>query len=67
MIQEFLRRAAAGQSVYITDVREAFQAKGTRPFHLHVTLYDRSVRAFNLRLPETAGDRKSTRLNSSHL
>ena len=56
MIQEFLRRAAAGQSVYITDVREAFQAKGTRPFHLHVTLYDRSVRAFNLRLPETAGE-----------
>lgn len=56
MIQDFLQRAAHDQSVYITDVREAFQTKGTRPFHLHVTLYDRSVRAFALRLPETSGE-----------
>ncbi|MDE7245836.1 MAG: hypothetical protein K2O18_17930 [Oscillospiraceae bacterium] len=55
MIKAFLQQAANGQSVYITDVRTAFQTHGTRPFHLHVTLYDRSVRAFALRLPETAG------------
>lgn len=55
MIQTFLQQAANGRSVYMTDVREAFQAQGRRPFHLHVTLYDRSVRAFDLLLPETAG------------
>ena len=54
-IKTFLQQAANGRSVYITDVREAFQAQGRRPFHLHVTLYDRSVRAFDLLLPETAG------------
>ena len=31
----------------------------TRPFHLHVTLYDRSVRACPLRLPETAGEEEA--------
>lgn len=56
MLKTFLEKAANDQSVYITDVREAFQAQGVRPFHLHVTLYDRSVRAFDLRLPETAGE-----------
>ena len=56
MLKTFLEKAANDQSVYITDVREAFQARGTRPFHLHVTLYDRSVRAFDLCLPETAGE-----------
>ena len=56
MLKTFLEKAANDQSVYITDVREAFQARGTRPFHLHVTLYDRSVRAFDLRLPETVGE-----------
>lgn len=56
MLKTFLEKAANDQSVYITDVRESFQAQGTRPFHLHVTLYDRSVRAFDLRLPETMGE-----------
>lgn len=56
MLKTFLEKAANDQSVYITDVREAFQAEGKRPFHLHVTLYDGSVRAFDLRLPETAGE-----------
>lgn len=56
MLKKFLEQAANDQCVYITDVREAFQSKGTRPFHLHVTLYDGSVRAFDLRLPETAGE-----------
>lgn len=52
----FLQQAANDQCVYMTDVRAAFQAQGTRPFHLHVTLYDRSVRTFELRLPETTGE-----------
>lgn len=55
MLKTFLERAANDQSVYITDVREAFQTHGTRPFHLHVVLYDRSVRTFPLLLPETEG------------
>lgn len=56
MVNTFLRKAAVGESVYITDVREAFQARGTRPFHIHVTLYDRAVRVFPLTLPETSGE-----------
>lgn len=55
MIKQFLQRAGEGRSVYITDVREAFQAAGTRPFHIHAVLYDGSVRVFPLLLPETAG------------
>lgn len=56
MLHTFLERAAAGHAVYITDVREAFQAGGTRPFRLCVTLYDGSVRSFDLLLPETDGE-----------
>lgn len=56
MLKTFLQRGADDQSVYITDVREAFQARGTRPFHLHITLCDRSVRTFPLILPETEGE-----------
>lgn len=56
MLSPFLEKAARDGPVYLTDVREAFQARGTRPFRLHVTLYDRSVRVFPLRLPETAGE-----------
>ena len=56
MLKQFLERAAQDQNVYITDVREAFQAGGTRPFHLRVTLYDGSVRSFPLLLPRTAGE-----------
>lgn len=52
MLKDFLHQAAADRPVYLTDVRNAFQASGTRPFHLHVTLYDHSVRVFPLVLPE---------------
>lgn len=40
--------------MYITDVRKAFQIYGSRPFHIHVTLYNGGVRCFPLMLPETA-------------
>lgn len=53
MLKKFLEQARADQPVYITDVRDAFQANGTRPFHIHVTLYDGTVRAFPLCLPQT--------------
>lgn len=53
MLDTFLKQAMADAPVYITDVRNAFQEKGTRPFHIHVTLYDGSVRRFPLMLPET--------------
>jgi hypothetical protein len=54
MLDTFLRRASEDLPVYITDVRDAFQSRGNRPFHLHVILYDGTVRRFALRLPETA-------------
>ena len=53
MLAEFLRQAREDRPVYITDVRRAFQSGGTRPFHIHVRLYDGTVRQFPLRLPET--------------
>lgn len=53
MLKTFLEAAAQGRSVYITDVRDAFQARGTRPFHIHTALYDGSVCTFPLLLPET--------------
>lgn len=59
MLRVFLEKAARDECVFLTDVREEFQARGTRPFHLHVTLYDRSVRAFPLLLPETAGEEEA--------
>ena len=55
MLKIFLEDAARGRSVYITDVRDAFQARGTRPFHLRAALYDGSVRTFPLLLPGTEG------------
>lgn len=60
MLKAFLDRVSRGQSLYITDVRNAFQARGKRPFHLHVTLYDGSVRRFPLLLPETNGTAEET-------
>lgn len=54
MLDAFLRRATEDLPVYITEVRDAFQANGNRPFHIHVTLYDNTVRRFALRLPETS-------------
>lgn len=56
MMQGFLRQAAAGQPVFLPDVRAAFQRQGTLPFHIHVTLYDGSVRVFPLTLPRTRGE-----------
>lgn len=53
MVDLFLKQAVSGQPVYITDVRTAFETYGTRPFHIHVVLYDGSVRRFPLRLPHT--------------
>lgn len=55
MLKTFLEHGAENRCVYITDVRKAFQARGTRPFHLHITLYDSSVRTFPLLLPVTQG------------
>lgn len=51
MLDTFLKQAMADEPVYITDVRKVFQTIGTRPFHIHVTLYDGTVREFPLRLP----------------
>lgn len=56
MIQTFLRRAAAGQPVFLPDVRAAFQRRGTLPFHIHAALYDGTVRVFPLTLPEPRGE-----------
>lgn len=53
MLNHFLEQARKDEPVYITDVRNAFQKEGTRPFHLQVTLYDGSERSFPLVLPET--------------
>lgn len=53
MLDTFMRRASEDFPVYITDVRDAFQDQGSRPFHIHVTLYDETSRRFALRLPET--------------
>lgn len=55
MPKTFLASGAWGESVYIADVREAFQARGTRPFHLRAALCDGSARTFPLLLPETEG------------
>lgn len=59
MLKTFLEEAARGRSVYITDVRDAFQTRGTRPFHLRAALYDGSVRTFPLLLPETEGQEEA--------
>lgn len=56
MLQTFLQQAHQDEPVYITDVRRAFQAEGTEPFHLHVTLYGGEVRRFPLMLPQWHGE-----------
>ena len=53
MLETFLQRAKEDLPVYLTDVRAAFQAHGTRPFHLQLTLYDGTVKQFPLLLPGT--------------
>lgn len=64
MIQTFLSRAKQDEPVYITDVRRSFQAKGTRPFHLHLTQYDGVVRSFPLTLPTWAGEEEAAFVRS---
>lgn len=59
MLSAFIERARQDLPVYLTDVRRAFQAEGTRPFSLHVTLYDGSVKRFPLLLPGTWGEEES--------
>lgn len=54
-LQRFLEAAKADRPVYISDVRDAFQHEGTRPFNFHAVLYDGSVRRFALKLPECDG------------
>ena len=53
-IENFLRAAKRDETVYISDVRAAFEREGTRPFHCHVRLYDDSVRRFAWRLSACA-------------
>lgn len=53
-IEYFLRAAKRDETVYISDVRAAFEKEGTRPFHCHVRLYDDGVRRFALKLPVCA-------------
>ena len=57
-LQQFIQTARADRPVYISDVRDAFQRDGARPFHFHVKLYDDRVRRFALRIPHcaTAGE-----------
>ena len=54
MLERFLAEARADRPVYISDVRDAFQREGTRPFTFHAALYDGGARRFSLRLPECA-------------
>ena len=65
MLQRFLEQAGADEPVFITDVREAFLKNGSRPFHLHVHLYDGSVRRFEVLLPETGTQEERSRLMST--
>lgn len=51
MLNTFLAQANQDLPVFIGDVRTAFQKEGGRPFHLHVNLYDGSVRVFPLVIP----------------
>ncbi|MBQ6373011.1 MAG: hypothetical protein IJJ45_00845 [Clostridia bacterium] len=51
VIRSFLEEAHADRPVYISRVRDAFQQAGSRPFHIHMHLYDGSVRRFALLLP----------------
>ena len=53
MLNTFLKQAEQDLPVFISDVRTAFQKQGDRPFHLHVLLYDGTVRVFPLVVPKT--------------
>ena len=58
-LTQFMEAARSDRPVYISDVRDAFQREGTRPFHFHVTLYDDSVRRFALKAPRCEGAEES--------
>ncbi|MBQ9038782.1 MAG: hypothetical protein IJ119_04765 [Clostridia bacterium] len=58
-LTQFMEAARSDRPVYISDVRDAFQREGTRPFHFHVTLYDDSVRRFALKVPRCEGAEES--------
>ncbi len=58
-LTKLIEAARSDQPVYISDVRDAFQREGTRPFHFHVTLYDDSVRRFELKAPHCNGGEES--------
>ena len=55
-LQSFLEAAAADRSVYMCDIRDAFQREGTRSFHIHVRLLDGGVKRFQLKVPECADE-----------
>ena len=57
-IEGFLKRALEDQTVYITDVRKAFDEVGERPFHVHAYLYEGATEVFPMSLPEWADDRQ---------
>ena len=57
-IEEFLRRAEADETVYITDVRNAFNRVGACPFHIHADLYEGQTEVFALRLPKWEDSRQ---------
>ena len=59
VLTQFMEAARSDRPVYISDVRDAFQREGTRPFHFHVTLYDDSVRRFALKVPRCEGTEQS--------
>lgn len=50
-LHTFIEQARADRPVYISAVRDAFDREGTRPFHMHVRLYDDQVRRFALKVP----------------
>ena len=51
-LDSFVKRAKEDKPVYITEVRKAFQAEGSRDFHIHVHLYDGKTAVFPLMLPD---------------
>ena len=58
-LTQFMEAARSDRPVYISDVRDAFQREGTRPFRFHVTLYDDSVRQFALKVPQCGSAEES--------
>ena len=59
-IERLIQKAEADETVYITDVREAFDRCGERAFHIHAVLYEGERERFPLSLPEWENDRQRT-------